>query len=147
MGEPHVISALVAKRAELAGQVLDLDRQRSSLIDQIAYIDHTLAIFAYDANPEDIKPKRKHVYRFKRRELPRLMREIEAGGVKLTYRGTALRIIEAKGWDTANGALVAKVIECVKSQKSWARRRNQSGNAARIPSIKPLYSLLNPSPT
>ncbi|TGP57237.1 hypothetical protein EN873_03865 [bacterium M00.F.Ca.ET.230.01.1.1] len=126
MGEPHVISALVAKRAEIAGQIIDIDRQRASLAHQLAYIDHTLAIFAYAGNPADIKPKRKHVYRFKRRELPRLMREIEAEGVKLTYRETAIWIIEAKGWDATNGALVAKIIECVKSQKSWVRRRANS---------------------
>ncbi|MGX5839920.1 hypothetical protein ACWGTI_04250 [Mesorhizobium sp. ArgA1] len=100
-----------------------MDRQRSVLIDQLAYIDHTLAIFAYEGDPAEIKPKRKHVYRFKRRELPRLMRDIEAEGVKLTYRETAARIIEMKGWDATNGALVAKVIECVKSQKNWYRRK------------------------
>ncbi|GLR46006.1 hypothetical protein GCM10007880_65240 [Mesorhizobium amorphae] len=93
------------------------------MIDQLAYIDHTLAIFGYEGNPADIQPKGKHAYRFKRRELPRLMRKIEAEGVKLTYRETALRIIEAKGWNAANGALVTKIIECVKSQKSWRRRR------------------------
>jgi hypothetical protein len=120
MGEPHVISALVAKRAELAGQILALDRKRAVLIDQLSSIDHTLAIFTYEGNPRDIKPKGKHVYIFKRNELPRLLRKDGGQG---TNREIALRIIEAKGWNAANKALIAKVIQAIKSQKNWRNRR------------------------
>lgn len=126
MGKPLVIYALIAKRAELAGLLLQLDRQKVEVAVQIEHIDHALAIFAYEGDPRGIKPRRKHVYRFKRRELPALMREIEADSANLTSREAALRIIAAKGWDTADRALVTKVTECVKSQKGWRRRSQRS---------------------
>lgn len=121
MGEPHVISALVAKRAELAGQALALDRQKATLRAQINHIDHSLAIFGYKDAPRDIKPKDRHVYRFKRRELPRFIRQIESGG-KLPNREIAMRIIAAKGWDAADRELTAKVADSIKSAKNWQRQ-------------------------
>jgi transposase-like protein len=51
MGTTHVISALVAKRAELSGKVLDLDRQKAKLRSEIRHIDHALAIFGYRDPP------------------------------------------------------------------------------------------------
>jgi hypothetical protein len=56
MGQPLVIYALIAKRAELSGQVLDLERQKATLEDQLSHIDHALAIFGYAKPPSDIKP-------------------------------------------------------------------------------------------
>lgn len=126
MGEPHVISALVAKRAELAGRMLDLDKQKAALKAQLRHVDHTLAIFGYSDPPRDIPPKRPHVYRFKRNELPRLIRRIEAEGEKLTNRDIALRIMEGKGWDASDRDLVAKVAESVKSAKNWQSRRERT---------------------
>ena len=56
MGQPLVIYALVAKRAELSGQVLDLERQKAALEDQLSHIDHALAIFGYVKPPRDSCP-------------------------------------------------------------------------------------------
>ena len=55
MGQPLVIYALVAKRAELSGQVLDLERQKAVLKAQLQTIDEALAIFGYARSPDDIK--------------------------------------------------------------------------------------------
>lgn len=123
MGEPHVISALVAKRAELAGQMVDLDRQKVALKAQLRHVDHTLAIFGYADPPRDIPPKRPHVYRFKRRELPKLIRQIEAEESGRTNRAIALRVMELKDWDTDDRELVRKVAESVKSAKNWQSRK------------------------
>ncbi|MEI8718491.1 hypothetical protein [Mesorhizobium sp. ISC11] len=100
MGQPIVIYALIAKRAELSGQVLELERQKAALEDQLSHIDHALAIFGCAKPPRDIKPKVTAVRLFKRNN-----REI------------ALRIMVSKGLDNGDGALVAKVTDSVKGAK------------------------------
>ena len=127
MGQPLVIYALVAKRAELSGQVLDLERQKAALEDQLCHIDHALAIFGYAKPPRDIKPKVTAVRLFKRNELARLLRRDSGQG---TNREIALRLMVAKGWDAADCALVAKVTDSVKGAKNWGRRRADSSFGA-----------------
>lgn len=123
MGEPHVISALVAKRAELDGMRLALRQQGAYLKDQIAHVDHVLAIFGYRDPPRDIKPKQHKVIRFKRRELSMLIRQYEGG----THRDVALRIIGHKGWDAEDRELVAKIADSVKSAKQYRARMARNG--------------------
>jgi hypothetical protein len=130
MGQPHVISALVAKRAELSGKMLDLDRQKAALKAQLRHIDHTLAIFGYADPPRDIAPKQPRVYRFKRRELSRLLLDMERDGISRTNREIALQIMSAKGWDTEDRALVAKVTDSVKSAKEYRRQRERGVGAS-----------------
>lgn len=119
MGQPLVIYALVAKRAELSGQVLDLDRQKAVLKSQLQTIDEALAIFGYAGLPDDIKPRRAANRLFKRNELARLLRRDGGQGGN---REIALRIMAVKGWDAADRELVAKVTESVKGAKNWQRR-------------------------
>lgn len=138
MTEPHVISALVAKRAELSGKLLDLDRQKARLRSQVRNIDHALAIFGYVSEPRDITPVRPRQQLFKRREVPTLIRELERDGLDLSNREAALLLIDRKGWDAENAALVAKVTEAVKSAKKWmrgARERNGNNGLAGIARI------------
>lgn len=126
MSEPHVISALVAKRAELSGRLIDLDRQKAAIRADLRHVDHTLAIFGYGDPPRDIPPVRPKVYRFKRRELAIFVRELARDGAKLTNREAALQVMERKGWDAGDAELVRKVTESVKSAKNW-QSRNQRG--------------------
>lgn len=118
MGEPHVISALVSKRAELDGMRRALRQKGAYLKDQISHIDHVLVIFGYKGSPQAIKPKQHKVYRFKRRELSMLLRRYEGG----TNRDIALLIIEHKGWDAEDQRLVAKITDGVKSAKQYRAR-------------------------
>lgn len=124
MAETHVISALVAKRAELSGQMLDLDRRKAALRSQINHIDHSLAIFGYKDPPRAIKPVQPKVYRFERRELPRLMRQFAPEGIP--NRDAARAIIVHKGWNVEDRDLIAKVAESVKSAKNWASRKRRA---------------------
>jgi hypothetical protein len=125
MTETHVISALVAKRAELAGLSLDLDRQKAALKAQISHIDHALAIFGYRDPPRDIKPVRPKVYIFKRRELSLFLMGMQREGLKLTNRDAALRLIGSKGWDASDLELIRRVTESVKSAKNWQARQGR----------------------
>jgi hypothetical protein len=122
MTQSHAISALVAKRAELSGKSLDLDRQKAELKAQISHIDHTLAIFGYRDPPRDIKPVRPKVYRFARRELSLFLIDMKREGLDLSNRDAALKLMALKGWDVADLDLVRKVAESVKSAKNWGRR-------------------------
>jgi hypothetical protein len=122
MNQPHVISALVAKRAELSGKLIDLDRQKAALRAQLRHVDHTLAIFGYGDPPHEIAPVRPKVNRFKRRELATFVMGLEREGVKLSNRDAALRMIGAKDWDAGDAHLVRVVTEAIKKAKNWQSR-------------------------
>ena len=57
MAEPHVVTALIAKRAEIDGEIERTEKQPRRLRDALEHIDETLRLFAPDAMPELIKPK------------------------------------------------------------------------------------------
>jgi hypothetical protein len=58
MSESPIFNALRAKRAELAGQVQELERQASRARARLSHIDETIKMFSPETDPESIKPKR-----------------------------------------------------------------------------------------
>ena len=58
MAEPHVVTALRAKRAEIRGHVHDLERKLARHRASLAAIDATIRLYAPELNPESIPPKR-----------------------------------------------------------------------------------------
>ena len=68
MTEPHVITALVAKRAELSGELAKLDERRAALKAHMANLDAVLRLFCYAGDPSKIKPRRKRNWIFRRGE-------------------------------------------------------------------------------
>jgi hypothetical protein len=75
MAEAHVISALRLKRAEIAGQIHDLEKKTARSRVALANLDATICLFSPGVNPDEIQPKR--VYRrtryFANNELYRLI--------------------------------------------------------------------------
>jgi hypothetical protein len=59
MAEPHVLTALVSKRAELGGQIEALERQTDQLRADLLHIDAAIRIFAPEYRPNEIRPKAK----------------------------------------------------------------------------------------
>jgi hypothetical protein len=60
MADPHVVTALPAKRAELAGQIDALqDQLRQAMID-VDHVDATLRMFVPEIDLDEIKPKPLH---------------------------------------------------------------------------------------
>ena len=57
-GKDHVVSGLVAKRAELAGVIDQLQRQLDQYRADLTHIDGVLRILASDLDPETIRPTR-----------------------------------------------------------------------------------------
>lgn len=58
MAESHVISALVAKKAALSGEVVALQRQIAVLETHLSHIDATIKLFEPDYDLRSIRPKR-----------------------------------------------------------------------------------------
>ena len=58
MGEPHVISALRDKRAEISGEILKLEKDIAQRRAKLMHLDATLKLFAPDMVLHTIRPKR-----------------------------------------------------------------------------------------
>jgi len=56
MADPHVISALRAKRAELSGELISAEKRILQLRDDIAGLDRTIRVFDPTAEPHTIRP-------------------------------------------------------------------------------------------
>src|SRR6201993_573408 len=115
----HVVAGLIAKRAELAGVIDQLQRQLDQHRADLTHIDGVLRVLAADLDPESIKPKR--LYRrnryFARNELSRLCLGVlrTAAGELLSVDDIAGRVIAAKGFDQADAILRAAIREQVGS--------------------------------
>jgi uncharacterized protein involved in exopolysaccharide biosynthesis len=58
MTDSHVVSALKAKRAEVSGHVGDLERKLKQTRANLASIDAAIRLFAPEAEPDSIPPRR-----------------------------------------------------------------------------------------
>lgn len=56
----EVLSALIAKRAEIAGHVEHLEKKASRWRARLASIDDAIRIFSPETDPEAIQPKRRY---------------------------------------------------------------------------------------
>ncbi len=99
MENDHVISGLVRKRAELAGELEKLDARRAAIKAHIANIDAVLRLFLYQGDPAQIKPKRKRNWMFRRGELQRMVIDIERAAASPLHKDDiALEVMNRKGW-------------------------------------------------
>jgi hypothetical protein len=57
MKNEHVLSGLIAKRAELSGQVETMQREIRALVAALDHIDAAIRLFDPDADLDEIKPK------------------------------------------------------------------------------------------
>lgn len=57
MKNDHVLSGLISKRAELAGQIETMQREMRELVATIGHIDAAIRVFDPEADLSDIKPK------------------------------------------------------------------------------------------
>src|SRR5580704_5126281 len=56
MADPHVISALREKRAELSGELIAAEKRILQLRDDISSLDRTIRVFDPTAEPHTIRP-------------------------------------------------------------------------------------------
>nr|WP_294553966.1 hypothetical protein [uncultured Rhodopila sp.] len=116
MGEPHVISALSNKRAELAGIVSQLERQLGQQRANLAYLDATMRLFDPNIRPNTIRPKQQRARSvwFRPGECLRLIYDELRDAVQpMTARELAERIMRVKAMpvvDDRQRELVQKTI-------------------------------------
>lgn len=115
MTEPHVVTALRAKRAELSGHVHDLERKLARHRANLANIDATIRLFAPELNPDSIPPKR--TYRrtryFTKGELSRRVLSAlrQADGKPMTTAAIVRAVMTDKGFPIDEGAVSAAVTD------------------------------------
>lgn len=116
MENEHAISALKRKRAELAGDLIGLDKQRPSVCQRIAHVDATLRLFGYQGDPKDIPAKATAKPRmFQRGELQRMVgAALRESGGKAKTGEIARAIIARMGWNTGDTELQTLIAGKVK---------------------------------
>ena len=73
MSESHAISALRRKRAELSGELVELEKQRKAIVSRINHADETLRLFGFQGDPNDIPARMKCPRLFRRGQLQRMV--------------------------------------------------------------------------
>ncbi len=101
MAESHVVTALVAKRAKLAGLIEHQRKHMASLEVGLSHLDATIHLFAPELDLRTLRPKphRQRNTLFRPRECQRLVLEIfrDAAAAALGSRRIAERLAERKG--------------------------------------------------
>jgi hypothetical protein len=100
MPESHVVSGLVAKRAELAGQVAHAEAELRKLRSALEHLDATIVLFNPSIKPADIRGRR---VPHRPAILPELARHVldlmRIASEPLTTREMALRLLKEHGLD------------------------------------------------
>jgi len=102
MAEPHVVAALKDKRAELSGNIADLEKRIGQHRADLLHVDGVLRLFAPEFEPATILPKavRRPNSWFKPGELARLVLDVlRTAPAALTVREITMQIMERRGLD------------------------------------------------
>jgi hypothetical protein len=127
-----IVAGLIAKRAELAGIIAQLQRQIDQHRADLAHIDGVLRILASDIDPEAIKPKRAYhrTRYFEGRELSRLiLAALRTATEPLSIGDLAGQAMTAKGFDLADAILRASICHQVGLA---ARRLHRDGTIENV---------------
>src|SRR3984893_8209414 len=124
MADPHVISALKAKRAELSGELIAAEKRILQLRDDIASLDRTIRVFDPTAEPHAIRPilRRKKPTLIPRGQCSRAVLEmLRHADEPMTAREIAAQLAARYQMDASNmdamKALIAKVRNILARQK------------------------------
>jgi hypothetical protein len=112
MAESHVVSALVEKRAEIAGFICRTEQQLEQFRADLMHLDATLRLFAPDVEPETIRAKviRQSDGWFDPGEVKRRVLDALRGAARpMRAPELVAAVMIAKGLDPADRAIFAKV--------------------------------------
>ena len=134
MAEPHVITALVRRRAELSGDIEITHERLSQMIKDLETLDKTILMFDPDYQVETIKPKafRPPEDWSKRGEMSRLVLSIiRQSSEPLTTRDIAILLMTERALDTYNTKLVRlmtrRVATCLRDKRRMGAVRSIQG--------------------
>lgn len=103
MTDPHVVTALVKKRAQLAGDIKNTQAKLRQMVLNLEHVDQTLLLFDPDYQIQSIKP---HTFRppedwSKRGEMSRLILEIlRRTKEPMTSKEIAVQMIKERALDS-----------------------------------------------
>jgi hypothetical protein len=139
MADPHVISALRAKRAELSGELIAAEKRTVQLRADIASLDGTIRVFDPTAAPDKIRPvlRRKKPALIPRGQCSRAVLDTLRLAVKpMTVREIAAELATRYQLDTSNTdamkALIAKIRNTLARQKGLASELRGDVKAWRV---------------
>jgi len=109
VAEPHVIAALVKKRAELAGEIEATHERLRQMVADLENLDATLRLFDPDIKAETIKPKafRPPADWSRRGEMSRIVLSIlRQASEPLTTRDIAIQLLIERAMDRSDQRLL-----------------------------------------
>ena len=112
MAESHVVSALVNKRAEIAGMIARTQQQLGQFRASLAHVDATIRLFAPAMEPETIPAKRirQSDLLFERGELSRrVLDALRRAGAPIRAPDLVRAVMIDTGLDPADRASFARV--------------------------------------
>src|ERR1700720_2649650 len=98
MADPHVISALKAKHAELSGELIAVEKRILQLREDISSLDRTIRVFDPTAEPYRIRPilRRKKPTLIPRGQCSRAVLDmLRRADAPMTAREIAVNLAEA----------------------------------------------------
>lgn len=112
MAESHVVSALVGKRAELAGQIVRIEQQLGQFRADLVHVDATIRLFAPDLEPKTIRVRviRRSDGWFGPGEVKRrVLNALRRSGQPMPAPDLVRAVMLTRGLDPADRAAFAKV--------------------------------------
>lgn len=132
MADPHVLTGLMAKRAEIAGRIEHLQDQLRQLVIDLDHIDASIHIFDPSIELEDIKarpvPAPYHAFRGQVTRI--VLTTLKNAKKPLTTQDIAQRVMAERGLDTANVRLLKTM---TKRAGACLRNLQQQGAVTRQP--------------
>jgi hypothetical protein len=139
MADPHVISALRNKRAELSGELIAAEKRILQLRDDVASLDRTIRVFDPTAEPHTIRPilRRKKPTLIPRGQCSRAVLDmLRHADCAMTAREIAAKLAARYQMDASNmdamKALIAKVRNTLGRQKRLASEMRGDAKAWRV---------------
>jgi hypothetical protein len=136
MADPHVISALRKKRAELSGELIAAENRIVQLREDISSLDRTIRVFDPTAKPHTIRPilRRKKPTLIPRGQCSRaILDTLRHADVPMTAREIATQLAARYQMDASDmNALIAKVRNTLARQKGLASEMRSDAKAWRV---------------
>lgn len=127
MENEHVLSGLIRKRAEIAGELEAAQNRVRQLIIDIDNVDATIRIFQPDIDLDEIRPKPlppRHAA-FKGEISRAILGALRESGEALTVKDLTLRVMAARSLNTADQKLALTVQKRVGAALRHLRARGR----------------------
>lgn len=110
MADTHLISGLVAKRAETAGEIAKTIRALDAMRADLAAIDRVLVMVGYEASPANIKPVERRATPYRRGSSSNAILDLLRESDKPMSSGEIARAIGSADTDQASFIVTKKAV-------------------------------------